>query len=101
MFGLLLAAAGAGPGLGDVAIYGFAAPLVGVLLYAIKVLRDEVKAKEQVIDRQNTRIAEQGEAQLTQAERLLPLLTESNRILALAVDALNELEPPADRKRRT
>lgn len=87
------------PGLGDVAIYGFAAPLVGFLMYAITVQRTEMKAKDAVIDRLNDRIADQGEAALKQAERLLPLLTEANRILGLAVDALNDIDPPPVRRR--
>lgn len=96
----LVIATGTSPGLGDVAIYGFAAPLVLFMGWAIRTQREELKAKDAVIDKLNTRVVDQGEAMLAQAERVLPLLTESNRVLVLAVEALNDLDPPPDRRRR-
>lgn len=96
----LLVSVTSSPGLGDVAIYGFAAPLVLFMGWAINIQRKELQAKDAVIDKLNTRVVDQGEAMLAQAERVLPLLTESNRVLVLAVEALNDLDPPPDRRRR-
>lgn len=85
-------------GLPSLAVYGVAAFPISLLVYAVKWCFGQMKEKDQVITQLNTRIAAQGESALAQAERMLPLLTEANRILALTVDALNDADPSPRRR---